>query len=175
MKDFPRLQLSDLRNRYPGVFDEAEFVGVGAGWSHVLHQFIYGTQGTWPQLWIYELKQKNGRLKIGLMDIPEDVKFVVQLARGLAEMRSMYVCEICGEEGRIRQTGWLQCRCYTHSSLDEKEAPILEFYEPPRRPHFYIRGQKLEYDRALDKVFKVGDPIIDEPMTDLSFLEDWDD
>lgn len=162
--DIPRLKLDDLREDHPGVFDDARYVDVGIGWLSIVRDFISMTQAVWPDLEIDELKEKFGSLRIHKATPPEAVRDEVYLADGLAEMRSMYRCEACGEPGYIRrplegQFAWLQCRCDEHATDEQRSWPKPDFYE---NPYVWVAGIKCKYDPVADTL-----EVIDPPLATL--------
>ncbi len=126
--DFPRTQKSDLVAEFPGVFDAALYVDVGIGWLPLVRAFVAEALPHDPSLEVLEIKEKWGSMRIWC-DTPV---LDARLAKGKAEIKSGMTCEVCGDEGYVRRpppgryAWWRRCRCYTHSSLDQKSWPRRE-------------------------------------------------
>lgn len=161
MRDFPTIKLADLQADYPGVFDTARYVDVGIGWLPIVRDFIVMSQSIWPDLAIDELKEKFGSLRIHKAFPPEAVRDEIYFADGLAEMRSMYRCEVCGGAGFIRrppdgQFAWLQCRCDEHATEDQRSWPKPDFYQ---NPYVWVAGIKCKYDPVSDTLEAINPPL----------------
>lgn len=164
MIDFPRIQLTDLRTRYPGLFDEAQYVGVGVGWLPTIEEFLKTAtalvapwQGTSPGfsgavIRVDEMTEKMGQLRMSvfLEGLPQEIVDYVRYAQILAHERTGFRCEVCGRRAR-RVTipegsqGWLQARCDEHMSEEQRAWP-----EPTRNVHRPYRGRWLVYDQHAD-------------------------
>lgn len=158
MDDFPRIKLESLQAEFPGVFDSARWVDVGIGWLPLVRAFVTEALLHDPSLSVHELKEKWGCMRIWCdTDVLEAV-----LAKAKAEFKSGHVCEVCGDEGYVRRPppgkwAWWRCRCYTHSSLDQKSWP-----PPPQRPMAGMMqtraGQWYRYDRKRDEMVPSDPP-----------------
>ncbi|KQQ72456.1 hypothetical protein ASF70_13090 [Rhizobium sp. Leaf321] len=118
-EDIPRLKLDNLRERWPGIFEQARYVDVGVGWLPLIEDFLASGVST-----VVELKEKFGGLRIDCFDDEPHQ----QLAKVLAEERSLWRCEVCGEPGFVRRPpsptfAWWACRCDSHATSDQLAWP----------------------------------------------------
>ncbi|NKW11260.1 hypothetical protein HGG76_27040 [Ochrobactrum tritici] len=72
-------------------------------------------------------------------------------ARILAEQRSFFVCERCGQPGRLRvRDGFYFTACDAHATQDGKIAEIVEVQSVIR-----IDGRRMKYDAERDEMVEV--------------------
>jgi hypothetical protein len=151
--DFDRINLKGLRSAYPGVFDKAQFVGVGTGWRATIHEFLEAAMplGAFEVL---ELKEKFGALRIWLLidGLDQVAEHDIRLLQMLCEERARHRCEICGQAAHIRtpppdnpQFAWWRCRCDQHATEEQRNWPV------PSRPNY----------RQLEGQFNIYDPVAD--------------
>lgn len=125
MRDFSTIKLDDLQADHPGVFDGARYVDVGIGWLGLIHDFVNEALSHDPSLSVLEVKEKWGTLRIWC-DTPV---IAARLAKGKAEAKSAYACEVCGAEGFVRRPppgggyAWWRCLCDEHASSDQRAWP----------------------------------------------------
>lgn len=155
--DFPRIKLDDLQSDFPGVFDAARYVDVGIGWLDLVRDFVTEALPHDPSLEVLELKEKWGGLRIWC-DTPV---LEARLAKGKAEIKSGLTCEVCGDEGYVRRPppgrmAWWRCRCYTHSSLDQKSWGARR--EGPMYGTLQAEGKWWRYDEATDSMIETEAP-----------------
>ncbi|WLA85194.1 hypothetical protein [Bradyrhizobium elkanii] len=108
-----------------------------------------------------QIKQKYGTLRVywdGALAPDADAQ--VEDAIALAEARSAATCEVCGEEGRLRDGAWLTTRCEAHS----EGRPPVEHRSGLENVHLvrhFADGRRFvtcrRYDRQND-VFVDVDP-----------------
>ncbi|MDX1216273.1 hypothetical protein GOL99_12085 [Sinorhizobium medicae] len=162
MDEFPRIKLDDLQSDYPGVFDDARYVDVGIGWLPLVREFVAEALPHDPQLAVHELKEKFGSLRIWC----DTEVTVVRLAKGKAEAKSAYTCEVCGADGWIRRPppgggyAWWRCLCDDHAS------PVQRTWGTRRRPTdgtMQFEGQWYRYDRDRDAMLPIDPPEYAKP------------
>ncbi|MFK4381033.1 hypothetical protein [Bradyrhizobium sp. USDA 223] len=108
-----------------------------------------------------QIKEKYGTLRVSWDGrLPPDADAQVEKAIGLAEARSAVTCEVCGEEGRLRDGAWLTTRCEAHS----EGRPPVEHRSGIENIHLvrhFVEGRRFLtcrwYDRQND-VFVDVDP-----------------
>jgi len=120
-----------VRARYPQIFNDSDCgTEVGPGWWPALEtsfQEIVRILDEKPglELSIVQIKEKFGGLRfytdthqtIGskLTDADmSEMRRAIDAAVGQAERRAGHTCEICGEPGKSRATGWIKTLCDTH-------------------------------------------------------------
>lgn len=148
--DFPRIKKDDLVADYPGVFDTARYLDVGIGWLPLVRDFVSEALPHDPSLTVHEIKEKFGTMRIWC-----DTEIVVaRLAKAKAEIKSGYVCEVCGVAGYVRRPppgggyAWWRCLCDEHASEDQRswgarhEGPIYGFMQ--------VRDDWYRYDEITD-------------------------
>lgn len=157
MRDFPTIKLADLQEDYPGVFDSAKWVDVGVGWLGLVRDFINEALPHDPSLCVYEIKEKWGTMRCWC---DADV-LGARLAKGKAEAKSAYTCEVCGADGWIRRPppgggyAWWRCLCDEHASPDQRK------WGTRRRPTdgmMQFEGQWYRYERDRDEMIAVDTP-----------------
>lgn len=155
--DFPRIKLEDLQNDFPGVFDGAKYVDVGIGWRGLVSDFVLEALPHDPSLEVLEIKEKWGSMRIWC-DTPV---LDARLAKGKAEIKSGMTCEVCGDEGYVLRPppgryAWWRCRCYTHSSLDQKSWPRRE--RGALGGMMQTDGRWYRYDETTDSMIETETP-----------------
>ena len=70
-----------------------------------------------PQVVAEQVKEKFGTLRFYYNGGDEYVRGLVSMA----EWASANICEVCGERGRIRGTGWLYVSCNKHAKEEDKD------------------------------------------------------
>lgn len=108
-----------------------------------------------------QIKEKYGTLRVywdGRLSPDADAH--VEEAIALAEARSAATCEVCGEEGRLREGAWLTTRCEAHS----EGRPAVEHRSGLENVYllrYFVDGRRFvtcrRYDRQND-VFVDVDP-----------------
>ncbi len=75
----------------------------------------------------------------------------LQLAKALAEQRSYFVCERCGQPGRLRvRDGYNFTACDVHATKDGQIADVIDNQSIIR-----IDGRRLKYDPNQDEMVEV--------------------
>lgn len=88
----------------------------------------------------------------------------LQMAKVLAEQRSYYTCERCGQPGRLRvRDGFYFTACDVHATTDGQIADVVD-----KQPIIRIDGRRLNYDPNQDEMIEV-EPVFEEVegLTDL--------
>ena len=84
-------------------------LSVGPGWGKLLDE-VYDRLEKFPDAYVAEVKEKWGTLRIYVYGVDEDtLEFIDEI-----EERSGTICEVCGEPGKLRDGGWIVCRCDKH-------------------------------------------------------------
>jgi hypothetical protein len=65
---------------------------------------------------VQQVKEKFGTLRFYTTSIDERQNAAIAFAESL----SGHICEVCGDRGRRRSTGWIQTLCNTHFQLHKK-------------------------------------------------------
>ncbi|WP_407180415.1 hypothetical protein [Bradyrhizobium sp. STM 3562] len=163
----------ELIEAYPDLFrPPADFPGAAqgspecdAGWYDLLDRLCVriraAVQADGGPFKLSQIKQKYGTLRVywdGALSPEADAQ--VEEVIALAEARSAVTCEICGEEGRLRDGAWLTTRCATHA----EGRPVVEARSGFENMHIvrYVTGGNRfvscrRYDREND-VFVDVDP-----------------
>ncbi|MBX5111998.1 hypothetical protein HJB51_29135 [Rhizobium lentis] len=156
--DFPRIKKDDLVADFPGVFDSARYLDVGVGWLPLVRDFVAEALPHDPSLCVHELKEKFGTLRIW-----SDTEIVAaRLAKAKAEIKSGYVCEICGAAGYIRRPppdrfAWWRCLCDEHASEDQRSWGTR--HQGPMYGYMQTRdGQWYRYDDTTDSMLPSEPP-----------------
>lgn len=157
MRDFPTIKKADLVDEFPGVFDAATYTDVGIGWLGLIRDFVNEALPHDASLAVHEIKEKWGGLRIWC---PTEV-VAARLAKGKAEAKSAYICEVCGADGWIRRPppdggyAWWRCLCDEHASPDQRS------WGTRRRPTdgtMQCGGQWYRYDRDRDAMLPIETP-----------------
>ena len=85
---------------------EQALASVGPGWSDLVRR-CWNECRKYPSVRIMNVKEKLGGLRFYISHSPEDLFDVIE--RYMEESR--WVCETCGEEGRLRDGVWMKTRC----------------------------------------------------------------
>jgi hypothetical protein len=147
--DIPRIKLDDLIADYPGVFESAKHVGVGIGWLPLVRSFLAEAVPHDPSLAVFEMKEKWGVLRI----CTDTDVLPARLAKAKAEIKSAFLCEVCGADGYIRRPppdggwAWWRCVCDEHASPDQRSWPRVE-----RRTDsmMQVSGHWYRYEKDTD-------------------------
>lgn len=81
---------------------------VGPGW-HALIDRIYDQLPT--DAFVSDVKEKWGGLRLSVYDVDESVFDFIDAI----ESESLRTCEVCGNPGQPRDTGWIKTLCDTHA------------------------------------------------------------
>jgi hypothetical protein len=113
----------ELYKTYPELFERCS-IDIGDGWENIMRSLCTmmtedrhiitahngaDADGT-PTF--TQIKEKFGALRI----YATKVSIAQDAYISFAEEMSRYVCEVCGNPGKIRTGGWIQTRCDEHST-----------------------------------------------------------
>ena len=112
--------ISELKNKYPGVFSCIQRAECGNGWYWILDALGEGLSGqasSQPIPSITLLKEKFGLLRFGkVLPSPEHKGLFV-----MATLMSARTCEICGSVGRMQDNG-RRVRCPFHAQVIDTQS-----------------------------------------------------
>lgn len=150
----------ELKAKYPRLLHRVWFEH-REGWVDILDAFfvvvdhVLPTDGTYT---VRQIKEKMGTLRI--YDRVEGVSGtgagILADARELAEARSYYACEWCGQPGVLRnREGYYCVTCDEHALYEGRMAVPLD---PPADLHIGSKGAWKRYDPDLDAFVKTEAP-----------------
>lgn len=107
-----------------------------------------------------QIKEKYGGLRFYWQgSLSADAVARVEEAIALAEARSATTCDVCGEEGRLRDDLWLVTRCDAHAE-GRPAVAVEEGFEHLRVERTTVGGRVhvryRRYDRAADRFVDVA-------------------
>lgn len=79
---------------------------VGPGWSNLIDS-IYDRLP--EDAYIFQIKEKYGGLRFDVSSNESILDFI-----GEVENESLSICELCGDPGEPRETGWIKTLCNKH-------------------------------------------------------------
>lgn len=154
--EIPKIDSELIRESFPTILGACEYFDIGAGWRMVVSRMCVTLQalplGT---VTIRELSQKLGGLRVTMdtMGLTAEQEGIARHAKVLAEERSRYRCEACGQPGFISKppadatAAWLYCLCHRHLPRDRRGWPL------DRRERRYRIGDiTWVYDDLLDRL-----------------------
>lgn len=152
--DFPRIKLDDLREEFRDVFDMASYVDVGIGWLQLVRDFVNEALPHDPGLAVFEIKEKWGGCRIWC----DSSVLGTRLAKGKAEIKSAFTCEICGKAGYVRRPppnriAWWRCLCDEHTCEDQRTWPRRD--NSKLGGMMQCQGQWYRYDGNTDTMVPV--------------------
>ena len=156
------MTLKELNEKYRRLFrPHGMYFECHDGWADILDAYFAVVDHYVKRAKDYDVRQvkeKYGGLRIIDSVTVRDKAVIAAIdeARELAEARSFYVCEKCGQPGLLRGRGWYYTACDEHATRDG-------VIEPPTDPPVRVQigtgdGKTWEtYDPDLD-VFVPYDP-----------------
>ncbi|QOG19145.1 hypothetical protein [Bradyrhizobium sp. SEMIA] len=160
----------ELVETYPDLFhpvgDPATAQGwpeVGDGWRDLLERACVriraAVQADGGAFQATQIKEKYGTLRFYWQGaLSPDAYVKVEEVIDLAEARSACTCEICGESGRLHDSGWLVTRCATCAG-ERRLVEIRLGFENVRIEERYIADRRIvrcrRYDRDFDSFVDV--------------------
>lgn len=87
-----------------GITRERALTFVGPGWAKIINR-LYDTIP--KSTYVLQVKEKFGGLRFYIGSGTNETFDLIQTA----EEESEVTCEVCGEPGKIRDFGWMMCRC----------------------------------------------------------------
>jgi hypothetical protein len=97
-----------------------------------------------------QVKEKYGDLRFYYRGGSKEDRGVV----GMAEAISGRTCEVCGNAGKIRGTGWLSCRCDRCENLDRTDRD--KYYEELKVIEEELIARILKMDEERKELIKEG-------------------
>lgn len=109
VKDFPML----YRDRYADMRTTAMCWGFecGDGWEPLIRDLsakitrLAKLEGI--EVHASQIKEKYGTLRFYTTNSSDLIEDII----AYAEHRSAYICEVCGKDGELNDSGWLSVRC----------------------------------------------------------------
>lgn len=150
-----------LRDRYPRLVPERFGFECEDGWIQILEDFFAVVDRELPAeatFHLRQIKEKLGSLRIYFDlegDIPAESETAIRDACDRAEARSHYICEQCGQRGRLSsRRGYITTVCAFHADIgDTKAVPVDD--------HPVMIGSKdgwQRYDFDLDAFVETEKP-----------------
>jgi len=121
-----------LFEKYPTIFNSTKvdpaspspfnFFGIecGDGWYNLLdgllrtitshEKYAKKNDAKYVPIKVLQIKEKFGGLRFYYSGGDEFISGVVTMAEAMSER----TCDVCGDVGKLRDTGWLATRCETH-------------------------------------------------------------
>ena len=87
---------------------EAHDLQCGDGWKRLVDPII--DLANKKGIHITQIKEKFGTLRVYTDTIDRELDELIQVM----EEKSEYVCEVCGDVGKIRSGGWIKTLCDLH-------------------------------------------------------------
>lgn len=124
-----KIEYEDFEKNFPELMKMAG-VGVGAGWYPLVWEMFEqltasrAARGTpiseeYP-LYFSQIKEKYGTLRVYAMSAYQEDWDIIQIYEDM----SQFVCEHCGESGKIRGKYWLYTACDAHTL--PKDLEVME-------------------------------------------------
>ena len=109
MKDIPKFLPASFYS--PGYTREQALESVHKGWHGLVNKAFDKLESMSEHIRIDQVKEKYGGLRIYTTPMHDEFdKFILNL-----ETESYKLCEICGEEGKLRGGGWYKTLCDAHA------------------------------------------------------------
>lgn len=162
---------------------------IDVGWVGLVDQYFDVVDSVVPEnvgFKVVHIKEKFGGLRLYCQPVLPQIKIrqsdddvivshqppkresweqELQMAKALAEQRSYYTCEGCGQPGRLRvRDGYYFTACDVHATKDGLIAEVVDSQSIIR-----IDGRRLKYDPNKDEMVEV--PSIFEKVEGLTDLE----
>jgi len=122
MKDY-----SDLTKKYPNLYAYNKSITCGPGWYALIDELSSKLEKMIIELDLpkydrpvaTQIKEKYGTLRFYLSTETDEMSDAIEEA----DEKSETICEVCGKEGKLYDTGWYVVRCDKHKKgkQDEKE------------------------------------------------------
>lgn len=159
--EIPKIDSELIRESFPTLLGACEYFDIGAGWRVVVSRMCVTLQALpLGSVTIREMTQKLGGLRVTMdsLGLTAEQEDIARHAKVLAEERSRYRCEVCGQPGFISKpsadaaAAWLYCLCHRHLPRDRRGWPLDR-----RERRYRIGDVHWVYDDLLDRMR------IDEP------------
>lgn len=160
------MTLDDLKDKYPRLFPSHFVFLCEDGWEDILDAYFAVVDHLLPPDAEYrplQIKEKMGSLRIysRTSEISPELDRQLYAAKDLAEARSYYVCEYCGQPGCLRKRGgYFTVACEDHAARDGRVAVPLN---PPPRIHVRsARSGWRVYEPDIDAFVECDEPEWDD-------------
>lgn len=159
--EIPKIAHELLRESFPTVLGTCRYFDIGSGWRMVVSRMCVTLQALPPgSVTILEMSQKLGGLRVTMnaVGLTVEQETFARHAKVLAEERSRYRCETCGQPGFISKppsdaaAAWLYCLCHRHLPRDRRGWPLDR-----RERRYRIGDAHWRYDDLLDRL-RVDEP-----------------
>ena len=97
-------------------------IEIGSGWFRILYQMLVELEEIrlcGEHVYLRQVKEKFGGLRV-YIDGPDKADDIVEKYSSM----SYKICEICGEEGKLRSDGWYITLCDQHD--EDRHSPYSE-------------------------------------------------
>jgi len=123
VNDFPYL----YANRYEDMYTTAMCWGFecGDGWEpiirHLSEELEFLNENASCSVRAEQVKEKFGTLRfyVSITDATGKWADIIWDLVDMAELRTSYTCEVCGEHGKRRGNGWIHTLCDLHHEENE--------------------------------------------------------
>ena len=123
-----KIEHEDFNKQFPELTKMAG-VGVGQGWYPLVWEMFERLTASraangmpiseeYP-LYFSQIKEKYGTLRVYALGAYEDDHKIIEMYEDM----SQFVCEQCGEAGRIRGRYWLYAACDAHTRPEDLNQP----------------------------------------------------
>ncbi len=150
------MKYEDLKSKYPEFLALKSYVEIHDGWLGIVDKFLASVTEILPpdgEFRVTEIREKFAvmRLRYHIDNVSKDIKNAISEARILAESRSYYTCDQCGNRGDLREDlDFFTIRCKEHA-YDHNQ----NFLERSAEGHYFLlpdpnTGGGRRYDPDLD-------------------------
>lgn len=152
---------ADLKAKFPRLLRPGFLFECHEGWTDLLDAFFAVVDHVLPPDGSYsvrQIKEKMGTLRLydHVEGVSNEVASTIADARELAEARSYYACEWCGQPGVLRDRHGYYCvTCDEHALYDGRMAVPLD---PPAELHIGSKDGWKRYDPDLDAFVETEAP-----------------
>lgn len=159
----------DLVEKTPELFENPkrpDVISVGDGWHGIVGAMLSSmtdvlrvTPGSMIKIDRIETKYGGMRVSVSGLAMDDAVRAEIEDAAELAEARSSYTCEFCGDNGRLRESrlGWQVTTCELHAgdatvidSNDRSGLFVRRAFDGNRVAIVRCRRYVRSHDRFID-------------------------
>ena len=106
----------ELMQKHHKILEPADYLSIGEGWFPIIDRLCTALQTEidmrgLEQVIAKQVKEKFGGLRFYTDNFHGELQYLVDNAENEADR----TCDVCGEPGKIRGTGWLMARCDEHA------------------------------------------------------------
>lgn len=95
---------------------------VGIGWGKLVGALWDFCKMQNPPIDIHQVKEKFGTLRFYVGGVTSERYDSVYTIISAVEHLSGYICEVCGEEGKLRGQRWYYTSCNKHAKIGDKDS-----------------------------------------------------